>query len=264
MNGTNGTNHVGVNLAFTKFLFITPSRDDDAARTRLRGVGGIVARGFFNDFETEGNRDLPPHETIQFLLNDDGHGQPGLAGARYAVQVSSKYRPRLQETEVELRRRLTDNASVTSLDGAVRVAQYTSAEMHAFANKNAGLRQSGRTRRNVVILPLSKTEEWWSKTPLDRHMYFYPHCDPQTGSRVKGHARTAEAGISTIGRRLYHNPDGHSRPGEYDFITYFECADEHVPTFDQICRALRDDRQNPEWRYVVEGPEWRGRRVLKW
>jgi len=264
MNGTNGTNHLGVNLAFTKFLFITPSRDDDAARTRLRSAGAIVARGFFNDFETEGSRDTPPHETIQFLVNDDGHGQAGLSGARYAFQVSSKYRPRLQETDVELRRRLAGNATITSLDGAVRVPQYTSAEMYAYAYKNAVQRASGRTQRNVIIIPISKTQEWWDKSPLDRHMYFYPHNDPQTATRVKGHARTAEAGISTIGRRLYHNPDGHSRPDEFDFITYFECADEHLATFDQICRALRDERQNPEWRYVVEGPEWRGRRVLKW
>ena len=264
MNGTNGTNHLGVNLAFTKFLFITPSRDDDAARTRLRSAGAIVARGFFNDFETEGSRDTPPHETIQFLVNDDGHGHAGLSGARYAFQVSSKYRPRLQETDVELRRRLAGNATITSLDGAVRVPQYTSAEMYAYAYKNAVQRASGRTQRNVIIIPISKTQEWWGKSPLDRHMYFYPHNDPQTATRVKGHARTAEAGISTIGRRLYHNPDGHSRPDEFDFITYFECADEHLATFDQICRALRDERQNPEWRYVVEGPEWRGRRVLKW
>lgn len=264
MNGTNGTNQLGANLAFAKFLFITPSRDDDAARTRLRSAGAIIARGFFNDFEAEGGRDTSPHETIQFMVNDDGHRQPGLTGARYAVKVSSKYRPRLQETETELRRRLAENAVILSLDGAVRSPQYTSAEMHAYAYKNACPRQSGRTQRNVIIIPMNKTEEWWQKNALDRHAYFYPHADPHTGTRVKGHARAAEAGIPTIGRRLYYNPDGHGRPDEFDFVTYFECADEHLVTFDQICRALRDQGQNPEWRYVVEGPEWRGRRVLKW
>ena len=263
MNGANGSN-LGVNLAFTKFLFVTPSRDDDAARTRLRAAGSVVARGFFNDFEAEGGRDTPPHETIQFLVNDEGHQRPGLAGARYALQVSSKYRPRLLETELELRRRLTEHAAVTALDGAVRVPQYTSAEMHAYAYKPASPRASGRSQRNVIIIPIRKTQEWWEKNALDRHAYFYPHADAPTGARVKGHARAAEAGISTVFRRLYYNPDGHSRADEFDFITYFECADEHLSTFDQICRALRDERQNPEWRYVVEGPEWRGRRVLKW
>jgi len=33
-----------------------------------------------------------------------------------------------------------------------------------------------------------------------------------------------------------------------------------LATFDQICQSLRDVRQNPEWRFVIEGPEWRGRR----
>lgn len=261
MTGANGTNHLGVNLAFTKFLFVSPAADDDAARTRLKAAGGVVARGFFNDFEAEGST---PHETIQFLVNDEGRDQPGLSGARYVVQVSSKYRPRLQETEVELRRRLGENAEIVAIDGAVRTPQYTSAEMHAYAFKHASTRRSGRLQPNVVIIPMSKTAEWWAKSPLDRHAYFYPGALQNGGCPVKGHARAAEAGISTIHRRLFYNPEGSGRDGEFDFVTYFECADEHLPTFDGICRALRDERQNPEWRYVVEGPEWRGRRVLRW
>ena len=81
---------------------------------------------------------------------------------------------------------------------------------------------------------------------------------------VKGHAKAAEAGIKTIFRKLYHNPDGYQRPGEFDFMTYFGCTDENVPVFEQVCRAPRDERQNPEWQYVLEGPEWRGKRVLRW
>ena len=41
-------------------------------------------------------------------------------------------------------------------------------------------------------------------------------------------------------------------------------TDENIPVFDQICRSLRDEQQNPEWKYVLEGPEWRGKRVLRW
>ena len=264
MNG-NGTgfagNHLGVNVAHTKFLFVTPARDDEATRARLRAAGGSVARGFFNDFDAEG-RDSPPHETIQYFVRA-GAGNESGEGAPYALQVSSKYRPRLRETELELRRRVADFAEVSSLDGAVRVPQYTSAEMYAYAFKSAMVRGSGRVQRNVIIIPMSKSQEWWDKAALDRQTYFYPHADG-SGTRVKGHARAAEPGISTIFRKLYYNPDGHGRDGEWDFVTYFECADEHLATFDQICQALRDVRQNPEWRYVTEGPEWRGRRVLKW
>jgi hypothetical protein len=254
-------NNVGTNLAYTKFFFVTPAKDDDVARTRLRAVGGIMSRGFFNDFDAEG-RDAPPHETIQFLVRADAPAETRVAGAPYAVQVCSKYRPRLKETDLELRRRVADFAEVTAIEGAVRLPQYTSAEMYAYAYKGAMPRGSGRVQRNVIIVPMRKSKEWWDKTALDRQTYFYPH--NENGCRVKGHARAAEAGISSIYRKLYYNPDGHGRDDEWDFVTYFECADEHLATFDQICQALRDVRQNPEWRYVTEGPEWRGRRVLRW
>jgi hypothetical protein len=265
MNGNGSTGfaggHVGVNMAYTTFFFVAPSRDDETTRARLRAAGGIVGRGFFNDFEAEG-RDAPPHETIQFLLRADGRASAD-AGAPFALQVSSKYRPRLKETEVELRRRVGDVAEITALEGAVRVPQYTSAAMYAYAYKDALPRGSGRVQRNVIIIPMRKSKDWWAKAELDRQTYFYPHAD-SIGIRVKGHARAAEAGISTIFRKLYYNPDGHGRENEWDFVTYFECADEHLATFDQVCQSLRDVRQNPEWRYVTEGPEWRGRRALRW
>jgi len=266
MNGSGFSfagNHLGVNMAYTKFFFVTPSRDDEVTRAKLRAAAGIVARGFFNDFEAEG-RDAPPHETIQFLLRAE-HGKTDAtgSGAPYALQVCSKYRPRLTETEVELRRRVSEFAEVGAIDGAVRVPQYTSAEMHAYAFRPAMPRGSGRVQRNVIIIPMRKSKEWWETAALERQTYFYPHVD-RSGTHVKGHARAAESGISTIFRKLYYNPDGHGRENEWDFVTYFECADEHLAIFDQICQALRDVRQNPEWRYVTEGPEWRGRRVLRW
>ena len=75
---------------------------------------------------------------------------------------------------------------------------------------------------------------------LERHAYFYPHTDQQQGGPVQGHAQAAEAGIQTIYRRLYHNPNGYQRPDEYDFVTYFECADEHLrrsTSFDRPCET---------------------------
>ena len=253
------------NLAYCKFLFIIPRRDDDAVGTRLRAAGGSIARGFFNDFDANGARDTQPHETIQFLVAEgDGHADSGISAASYAVQVSGKYRPRLLEVENDLRRRLGDAGEVVALDGAIRAPRYTSPELFDYAYRNAVPRRSGRVAANVVVLPISKTSAWWEKPPLDRHAYFYPHVDPATGCPVHGHARTAHDGISTIFRRLFHNPDGYDRPGEFDFVAYFECEEEHLPTFDRIHAALRDTARNPEWRYVKEGPMWRGRRVLRW
>jgi hypothetical protein len=265
-------NHLGANLSFTKFLFIAPRASDDLAGTRLRAVGGVISRGFFNDFDADGARDTQPHETIQFLVSDgdrfdDGASPAGgrrLMAARYGVQVCGKYRPRLQEVEAEVRRRLGDTADVIALDGAERTPRYTSTEMYDYAYRRAAVRTSGRQSRHAFVLPVSKNAEWWEKPALERHAYFYPHVDSITACPVNGHARTAEPGIGTIFRRLFHNPDGYARPGEYDFIAYFECADPHVDTFDRIHHALRDTTKNPEWRYVQEGPLWRGKRVLKW
>lgn len=289
MAGVNGT-AIGANLSFTKFLFLVLAQGNDNTLARVRSVGSLVGRGFFNDFDADGTRDVQPRETIQFLVTDRdlaprapgagegsqrggragdpaaalGAAPDGLAAARYVIQVSASYRPRLAEVECELKRRLGPIAEVISIDGAERYPRYTSAEMREYAYKTALPRMSGRLARNAIILPLSKTSSWWEKTALERHSYFYPQHDPVTGGHVKGHARAAEAGIPTVFRKLYHNPDGYQRSGEYDFVTYFECTDEHLGTFDRVCAALRDERQNPEWRYVREGPEWRGHRVLRW
>jgi len=151
-----------------------------------------------------------------------------------------------------------------AFDGAFRNPRYSSAEMVQYSNKGAPARRSGRLSRNALIVPIRKTAEWWRKSALERHSYFYPHVDHKSATPVKGHALAAEKGIGSLFRRVYHNPDGYERSGEFDFVTYFECDDESLPVFDQVLNSLRDPHQNPEWRYVEEGPIWRGRRVLRW
>ena len=274
----NGNGQAAANLAYTKFLFVTPRRLDDAAGTRLRNAGGLIARGFFNDFDVNGSssgviaaRDGQVFDTIQFLMQEGDLPEPPttsegpwLPGARYVVQVSSKYRPRLEELQEELRRRLGDSAEVHGIDGAVRPPRYSSIEMQQYMTKGATPRKSGRVSRNAIIMPLRKHAGWWQQSTLERHAYFYPHVDYSTGCPVKGHAQAAADGIPVIFRRLYHNPDGYQRAGEYDFVTYFECEDAALPVFEQVCTSLRDTTRNPEWRFVEEGPIWRGRRVLRW
>jgi hypothetical protein len=259
MAGGNGA------LGYTKFLFVRARPDDDGAGARMRTVGGLIARGFFNDFDAEGSRDTQPHEAIQFLVADEGSdSRPGLAGCRYVAQVSAKYQARLDDVEADLRRRLGDTAEVTALDGAERPPRYTSAEMYEYAYRHASVRQSGRVAGRAFLLPMSKTAEWWALTPLERQAYFYPHVDKASGCPVHGHARTAEPGIARLHRRLYHNPNGYQRDDEFDFLTYFECEEQHGCTFEDVLRGLRDTTRNPECRFVEEGPLWRGRRVLRW
>jgi hypothetical protein len=270
----NGHAHgcVTSNLAFTKFLFVVARTDDDAHASRLRTAGGNIARGFFNDYDIDDARELQPQrfETIQFYIHDGGTADaaacsgPCIQRAQHLVQVSSKYRPRLDEIEEELRRRAGDSATILSLDGAFRSPRYSSPEMMHYSNKGAPSRRSGRLSRNAIIAPMRKTSEWWEKSALERHSFFYPHVDHASATPVKGHALAAEKGIASLFRRVYHNPDGYERPGEFDFVSYFECDDQSLPVFDQVMTSLRDCAQNPEWRYVEEGPMWKGKRVLRW
>lgn len=270
--GANG-NGTGVNLAYTRFLFVIARTDDDAHGARLRTAGANIARGFFNDFDIDDTREtqVQAHETIQFLVREgetrplpETHPPPDINMARYAVQITSKYRPRLQEIDDEFRRRLGELSEILTLEGAARNPRYSSAEMVNYSNRGAPPRRSGRTSRNAIIIPIRKTAEWWQKSTLERHSYFYPHVDHASASPVKGHALAAEKGIGSLFRRVYHNPDGYERPNEFDFVTYFECDDEALPVFEQVMGSLRDFHLNPEWRYVEEGPIWRGRRVLRW
>lgn len=265
----NGT-AVATNLAFTKFFFVIARADDDAHGARLRTAGGNIARGFFNDFDIDDAREMQSQrfETIQFCVRE-GEAPADCPGsciqqARHMVQVSSKYRPRLQEIDEELRRRVGDSAEILSLEGAFRSPRYSSPEMVNYSNKGAPPRRSGRLSKNAIVVPMRKTPEWWQKSTLERHSYFYPHVDHASATPVKGHALAAEKGIASLFRRVYHNPDGYERANEFDFVSYFECDDESLPVFDQVMGSLRDFHQNPEWRYVKEGPIWRGRRVLRW
>lgn len=270
--GSNG-NGVGANLAYTRFLFVVARTDDDAHGSRLRNAGASIARGFFNDFDIDDSREtqIQALETIQFLVREpetrplpENVPGPNINMARYAVQITSKYRPRLQEIDDELRRRLGDGSEILTLEGAARNPRYSSPEMVSYSTRGAPPRRSGRVSRNAIIVPIRKTPEWWQKSTLERHSYFYPHIDHASASPVKGHAMAAEKGIGVLYRRVYYHPDGYERPNEFDFLTYFECDDEALPVFEQVMGALRDVHQNPEWRYVQEGPIWRGRRVLRW
>jgi hypothetical protein len=111
---------------------------------------------------------------------------------------------------------------------------------------------------------MSKTADWWKKDWMERHTYFLPRYDDAGRMVNEGHALASAAGIACLMRRTYKHETEPAPAGAYDFITYFECADADVPTFHEVCAALRDVTKNPEWRFVREGPTWQGRRVATW
>ena len=91
--------------------------------------------------------------------------------------------------------------------------------------------------------------------------FLSPRYDTNESMVVKGHALAADAGIACITRRLVHSPEGYGAEDCYDFVGYFEFAESNEATFSAVMAALRDTEQNPEWKYISEGPEWWGRRV---
>ena len=143
--------------------------------------------------------------------------------------------------------------------------------MHDFAYAHQRTQEPGTSMPNAFLLPLRKLPEWWEKDWMERHTYFLPRYDADGRMASEGHALTAAAGIPALMRRTYRCGDTSFRlkaeatgAPEYDFITYFECADADVSTFETVVRALRDVQRNPEWRFVREGPTWRGRRMESW
>ncbi len=156
-------------------------------------------------------------------------------------------------------------AEILSLEGAFRNPRYSSPEMVHYSNKGAPSRRSGRLSKNAIVVPIRKTPEWWQKSALERHSYFYPHVDHASATPVKGHAhRGGEGHPGRCSGACTTTPTATSGQASSTSSRYFECDDEALPVFDQVMTSLRDPHQNPEWRYVEEGPIWRGRRVLRW
>jgi len=183
---------------------------------------------------------------------------PRLSEAGAIVHVASADGEIVSTFCAEVERLLGHGGGVSVLRGTVRPMQYTGGAMHEFAYAHQRTQGSGDAMPNAFLLPLKKRPEWWAKDWMERHTYFLPRYED--GRMVsEGHPLAAAAGIPALMRRTYR-----CDADPYDFLTYFECADADVATFHAVCAALRDVRRNPEWRFVREGPTWRGRRRASW
>jgi hypothetical protein len=255
-------------IGHQRFMFIClpPSGADAALVDALDGLGkgmenmhevaghpseDAFQRGRFQFLRAEptlsGERDLP-HLAI---LN--AHVLIRLEGATLAPLV--RYEERLRAL-IEPR-----GGTVETLAGVQRPRSYTSHAMTQFAYAPAVAPRPGTACPMGVVTPQNKSAAWWAMDWMHRESFFLPRYDAHERLVAKGHALAAAAGIPYIIRRNVHAPDGYGREGSYDFVPYFEFAEEHVPLFRAVMAALRDTAQNPEWAYVREGPEWWGRRV---
>ena len=185
-----------------------------------------------------------------------------LLTSQFLVRLEATTEQTFLHFETQLRMLIEHRkGSVATLTGVQRPRSYTSPAMAQFAYAGALQPGSGKQFPLGVVTPLSKTEEWWSMDWMRRESFFLPRYDSKGAMTTRGHALAAESGIPHIVRRLVHAAGSYGRKDSYDFIGYFEFAEEHAQVFRDVMAALRNVEQNPEWAYVREGPEWWGRRV---
>jgi hypothetical protein len=205
---------------------------------------------------------------FQFLRAETQHSRerdlphPSVLQSQFLVRLEAATEEAFLHFETQLRMLIEHRSgSVTTLTGVQRPRSYTSQAMTQFAYAGALQPGPGKQFPLGVVTPLNKTAEWWTMDWMQRESFFLPRYDPKGAVMARGHALAAEPGIPHIVRRLVHAAGGYGRKGVYDFIGYFEFAEEQAPVFRDVMAALRDVEQNPEWAYVREGPEWWGRRV---
>jgi hypothetical protein len=188
----------------------------------------------------------------------------GLLGAEAIVHVAATEPEPIAEFRAGLARLLGPAATPRVLAGVVRPLSYTGQAMFNFSYGERVLQQPAAAMPNAFLVPMSKTAAWWQKNWMERHTYFLPRYDDAGKMRDQGHALAAAPGIACLLRRTYKSPAEPATGGDFDFITYFECADADVPVFHDVCGALRDVTRNPEWEFVRERPTWHGRRTATW
>ncbi len=253
-------------LGHGAYLCLRAPEGSDLGRAAAAPVGALAERlGLSNEFEP---REAPPADSIAFLRRQGATpadlADEGLFRADWVVHVAARRPDAIADFCATITRLLSPAIRIHVLSGVTKPRNYTGAAMNNWAYERRVLQQPGRVTPNAFLVPLSKTAAWWRKDWMERHTYFLPRYDDEGRMLSEGHALAAEAGIPCLLRRTYQSPTHPAPEGEYDFLNYFECADRDVPTFHQVCAALRDVTRNPEWRFVREGPTWQGRRVAVW
>jgi hypothetical protein len=221
--------------------------------------------GLRNEYGSDG--DDPPQSIAYLRRVSAAPGQltdAGLLGAQAIVHVAAPSPEPIAEFRTGLARLLGPAVTPRVLDGVVRPLSYTGQAMFNFSYGERVLQQPGAIMPNAFLVPINKTPAWWQKDWMQRHTYFLPRYDDAGSMQNQGHALAAASGISCLLRRTYKSLAEPAADGDFDFVSYFECADADIPVFRDVCGALRDVTRNPEWAFVREGPTWHGRRTATW
>ena len=196
------------------------------------------------------------------LTSEQQIDHPGVSQSNGLIRLECASLEPIRDYEAGLRTLIESRGgSVETLAGVQRPRSYTSYAMTQFAYAHAMPPGPGDKHPLAAVTPMNKTDAWWQMDLLHRESFFLPRYDENENMVVKGHSLASASGVPGISRRLVHVPEGYGLPGNYDFVGYFEFAESDAPIFREVMAALRDTKQNPEWKYVLEGPEWWGRRV---
>lgn len=252
-------------LGYGAYICARPAGDRDVRRAGAAITKTAERLGLRNEWEA-----AAPAERESFAFVRAERAIPAdiadddVARARWLIHVCSKRAESVTALCDAAAKALNDVAHLKILRGVIRPRNYTGAAMANWAYGRQVVQQPGPAMPNAFFVPMSKTPEWWGKSWMERHTYFLPRYDDAGRMVNEGHALATEAGIACLLRRTYKSETQPPAAGQYEFLTYFECADLAIPVFHQVCAALRDVKRNPEWRFVREGPTWQGRRVPTW
>ena len=249
------------------FLFVTFC---GGTNSELAAAIGQLGQGMENVHDVDGPASADAFASGRFQLlraeSDLTHDQqiihPAVSESHGLIRLECATLEPIKAYENGLRTLIEAAAgSVETLAGVMRPRSYTSHAMAEFAYAHAMPPAPGEKSPLAAVTPMNKTEAWWQMDFLHRESFFLPRYNENEEMVVKGHALASAAGVPGINRRLVHSPDGYGLEGSYDFVGYFEFPEKDAPVFRKVMAGLRDKVQNPEWKYVLEGPEWWGRRV---
>lgn len=132
------------------------------------------------------------------------------------------------------------------LRGATSNERYvTRPEKEQLVAKQHGL---GRGDSNCgVLIPIKKNARWWTLTQDERRKIF---------EEQSHHNQVGMDYLPAIARRLHHCRDL-SVAEPFDFLTWFEFAEQDAEAFDKLLSRLR---ATEEWKYVEREVEVRVRR----
>lgn len=106
-------------------------------------------------------------------------------------------------------------------------------EQEALAAKQPPLGRPGSTR--AALIPITKSAAWWRLAQDERREIFEARSH---------HIAIGLDYLPAVARRLHHGRD----LGEpFDFLTWFEYAEEDAAAFEQLVDRLRT---TPEWEFV--------------